>query len=102
MHLFRRVTGFRDLFSGSVEGVAVDEDDSAEAVIGDDEILLAELRIVQSLDSDGDLHVYDLSRSSDGQDLEPAKALELVEWARASVLAPMVYGLIKAYGEANG
>lgn len=85
--LFRRVTGFR--------GQLVPED-----VLDDSELLIAELRIVQSLDADGNIHVYDCSQSSDGSDLEPAKALELLEWGRASVLAPMVYSMIQAFGEA--
>lgn len=66
---------------------------------GDDEIVIAELRIVQAIDADGDIHVYDLSHSSDEGELEPAKALELLEWARASVLAPMVFGMMQAFGE---
>lgn len=74
-----------------------DEDD----VLSQTEIMIAELRIVQSLDSDGDIHVYDCSQSNDGSELEPAKALELIEWARASVLAPMVYNMIQAFGEAE-
>ena len=67
--------------------------------VDENEILVAELRVVQSLDANGDIHVYDLSQSSDGTELEPAKALELLEWARASVLAPMVYGMMQAFGE---
>lgn len=72
---------------------------SDENTISENEILLAELRIVQSLDSDGDIHVYDLSRSNDGTELEPSKQLELLEWARASVLAPMVHAMMQAWGE---
>lgn len=68
-----------------------------EELISQNEILVAELRIVQSMDADGDIHVYDVSQSSDGSDLEPSKALELIEWARASVLAPMVYGMMQAF-----
>lgn len=68
-----------------------------ESVLSESEIMVAELRIMQSLDADGQIHVYDLSQSNDGSELEPAKALELCEWARASVLAPMVYGMIQAY-----
>lgn len=69
------------------------------ASISADEILLADLRIVQSMDSDGDIHVYDLSVGSDGGELEPSKQLELLEWGRASVLAPMVYQMMRAYEE---
>lgn len=65
-------------------------------VVAEDEILIGQLNIVQSLDAQGDLHVYDLSRSSDGGELEPSKALELIEFARASILAPMVLSMIEA------
>lgn len=78
----RRATGFRS---------AVD--------ISENEIMVADLRIVQSLDNEGQIHVYDLSRSNDGSELEPSKMLELLEWARASVLAPMVYGMMQACAE---
>lgn len=67
--------------------------------ISENEILIAELRIIQSMDSEGNIHVYDVSQSNDGSELEPAKQLELLEWARASVLAPMVYGMMEAFGE---
>lgn len=67
------------------------------ASISADEILLADLRIVQSMDSDGDIHVYDLSVGSDGGELEPSKQLELLEWARASVLAPMVWSMMQCF-----
>lgn len=80
----RRVTGFDG--SGSVSD-GLDEN----------EILVAELRIMQTLDSEGQIHVYDCSQSNDGSELEPAKALELLEWARASVLAPMVWGMMNAF-----
>lgn len=85
--LFLRGIGFR--------GQLVSED-----VLDDSELLIAELRVIQALDADGNIHVYDVSQSSDGSDLEPAKALELIEWARAAVLAPMVYSMIQAFGEA--
>lgn len=87
----RRATGSKG------GGFVADEDD----VLSQTEIMIAELRIVQSLDSDGDIHVYDCSQSNDGSELEPSKALELIEWARASVLAPMVYGMIQAFGESE-
>lgn len=87
--LFRRATGSEDR-SGIV---------SDDYSVSQDEILVAEVRIVQSLDADGDIHIYDLSRGSDGGDLEPAKQLELLEWARASVLAPMVYSMMQAFAE---
>lgn len=70
-----------------------------EALLSENEIMVAELRIMQTLDADGQIHVYDLSQSNDGSDLEPSKALELCEWARASVLAPMVWGMMQAFGE---
>lgn len=70
-----------------------------DSVLSEHEIMVAELRIMQSLDADGQIHVYDLSQSNDGSDLEPSKALELCEWARASILAPMVYGMMQAFGE---
>lgn len=72
-----------------------------ESLLDENEIMVAELRIMQTLDGDGQIHVYDLSQSNDGSDLEPAKALELCEWARASVLAPMVYGMMKAFEESQ-
>jgi hypothetical protein len=72
---------------------------SDEPAVSENEIMVAEVRIVQSMDSEGQIHVYDMSQSSDGTEIEPSKALELIEWARASVLAPMVYGLMQAYGE---
>lgn len=87
--LFRRATG-------SEERSGIVPDDYA---VSEDEILVAEVRIVQSLDADGDIHIYDLSRGSDGGDLEPAKQLELLEWARASVLAPMVYSMMQAFAD---
>lgn len=62
----------------------------------DSGVMVAELRIVQSLDSEGNMHVYDLSRSNDDSAIDPSKALELLEWARASVLAPMVLQIIQA------
>lgn len=71
----------------------------SDEAINQNEILVAELRIVQSMDADGGIHVYDVSQSSDGSELEPSKALELIEWARASVLAPMVYGMVQAFSE---
>ena len=67
--------------------------------INENELLVAELRIVQSMDAEGQIHVYDMSRSSDDSELEPSKALELIEWARAAVLAPMVYGMMQAFAE---
>lgn len=73
----------------------------SDELINQSEILVAELRIVQSMDADGDIHVYDVSQSSDGSDLEPSKALELIEWARASVLAPMVYGMMQAFDDSE-
>ena len=73
-----------------------------DSVLSQAEIMIAELRIVQSLDADGDIHVYDVSQSNDGSELEPAKALELIEWARASVLAPMVYAMMQAFGDDGG
>lgn len=73
----------------------------SDDILSEHEIMVAELRIVQSLDSDGQIHVYDMSRSNDGSELEPSKALELLEWARASVLAPMVYGMMQAFGESE-
>jgi hypothetical protein len=82
--LFRRVIGFLKEFIVS-------------DALSDAEIMVAELRIVQSMDSDGSIHVYDVSQSNDGSELEPSKALELIEWARASVLAPMVYGMMQAF-----
>lgn len=72
---------------------------SDDPLISDNEIMVADLRIMQSVDADGQIHVYDLSQSCDGTELEPSKALELLEWARASVLAPMVYGMMQAFGE---
>jgi hypothetical protein len=72
-----------------------------EPAISENEIMVAEVRIVQSMDSEGQIHVYDMSQSSDGTEIEPSKALELIEWARASVLAPMVFGLMQAYGESE-
>ena len=75
---------------------------SDEPAVSENEIMVAEVRIVQSMDSEGQIHVYDMSQSSDGTEIEPSKALELIEWARASVLAPMVYGLMQAYGEFEG
>lgn len=73
----------------------------SDDILSEHEIMVAELRIVQSLDSDGQIHVYDMSRSNDGSELEPSKALELLEWARASVLAPMVYSMMQAFGESE-
>ena len=87
--LFRRATGSEG--GKMVDGPAVSEN----------EIMVAEVRIVQSMDSEGQIHVYDMSQSSDGTEIEPSKALELIEWARASVLAPMVFGLMQAYGESE-
>ena len=81
---------------GSERGSGVSDE-----LINQSEILVAELRIVQSMDADGDIHVYDVSQSSDGSDLEPSKALELIEWARASVLAPMVYGMMQAFDDSE-
>lgn len=72
-----------------------------DEILGDDEIMVAELRIVQSLDQDGQIHVYDVSRSNDGGEIEPSKQLELLEWARASVLAPMVWGMMQAFAESD-
>lgn len=72
---------------------------SDDELIDQNEILVSELRIVQTLDGNGDIHVYDVSQSSDGSELEPSKALELIEWARASVLAPMIYGMMQTFGE---
>ena len=72
-----------------------------EPAISENEIMVAEVRIVQSMDEEGQIHVYDMSQSSDGTEIEPSKALELIEWARASVLAPMVFGLMQAYGESE-
>lgn len=74
-------------------------DDDYDALLSENEIMVAELRIMQTLDADGQIHVYDISHSSDGSEIEPSKALELCEWARASVLAPMVWGMMQAYGE---
>ena len=74
---------------------------SGDPEISENEIMVAELRIVQSMDEEGQIHVYDMSQSSDGTDIEPSKALELIEWARASVLAPMVYGMMQLYGESE-
>jgi hypothetical protein len=73
----------------------------SDGVVSDNEIMIAELRIVQSLDADGDIHVYDASQSSDGTEIEPAKALELIEWARASVLAPMVFQMMRAFEDSG-
>lgn len=73
--------------------------DDYDSLMSDSEIMVAELHVMQTLDSDGQIHVYDLSQSNDGSELEPAKALELIEWARASVLAPMVYGMMQAFAE---
>ena len=73
----------------------------SDEVLDDQEILIAELRIVQSLDAQGDIHVYDVSQSNDGSEIDPSKALELIEWARASVLAPMVYSMMQAFGESQ-
>lgn len=87
--LFRRAIGSEDR----------SEIMSDDYSVSQDEILVAEVRIVQSLDGDGDIHIYDLSRGSDGGDLEPAKQLELLEWARASVLAPMVYSMMQAFAD---
>lgn len=84
------------LVTGSERGSGVSDE-----LINQSEILVAELRIVQSMDADGDIHVYDVSQSSDGSDLEPSKALELIEWARASVLAPMVYGMMQAFDDSE-
>lgn len=74
---------------------------SDEPAVSENEIMVAEVRIVQSMDSEGQIHIYDMSQSSDGTEIEPSKALELIEWARASVLAPMVFGLMQAYGESE-
>lgn len=87
--LFLPVIGFRKAWCSVVD----------ESIVSDSELMVAELHIMQSMDKDGLIHVYDLSRSNDGSELEPSKALELLEWARASVLAPMVYQMIQAYGE---
>ena len=74
---------------------------SDDPAVSESEIMVAELRIVQSMDSEGQIHVYDMSQSSDGTEIEPSKALELSEWARASILAPMVYGMMQAFGESE-
>lgn len=74
-------------------------DDSVDSVISDEEIMVADLHIMQSMDKDGLIHVYDLSRSNDGSELEPSKALELLEFARASVLAPMIMRFMQSYEE---
>jgi hypothetical protein len=74
---------------------------SDDPAVSESEIMVAELRIVQSMDSEGQIHVYDMSQSSDGTEIEPSKALELIEWARASILAPMVYGMMQAFGESE-
>ena len=74
---------------------------SDDPAVSESEIMVAELRIVQSMDSEGQIHVYDMSQSSDGTEIEPSKALELIEWARASILAPMVYGMMQAFGDAE-
>lgn len=71
----------------------------SDEVLDEQEILIAELRIVQSLDAEGNIHVYDVSQSNDGSEIEPSKALELIEWARASVLAPMVYSMMKNFSD---
>lgn len=84
--------------TGFDERLAMLDDDE---ILGDDEIMVAELRIVQSLDQDGQIHVYDVSRSNDGGEIEPSKQLELLEWARASVLAPMVWGMMQAFAESD-
>lgn len=74
---------------------------SDDSAISESEIMVAELRIVQSMDAYGQIHVYDMSQSSDGTEIEPSKALELIEWARASILAPMVYGMMQAFGDSE-
>jgi hypothetical protein len=73
----------------------------SDGVVSEHEIMIAELRIVQSLDADGNIHVYDVSQSNDGSEIEPAKALELIEWARASVLAPMVYQMMRVFEDSG-
>jgi hypothetical protein len=73
----------------------------SDEAVSESEIMVAELRIVQSMDCEGQIHVYDMSQSSDGTEIEPSKALELIEWARASILAPMVYGMMQAFGESE-
>lgn len=73
----------------------------SDEVLDEQEILIAELRIVQSLDANGDIHVYDASQSNDGSGIEPSKALELIEWARASVLAPMVFQMMRAFEDSG-
>ena len=56
-------------------------------------VVLHELRIVEYLAPDGSLMWQDLSHSH-GDDIEPGKAYELMERARAAQLLPIVFDMI--------
>lgn len=60
------------------------------------QLKLNELRVIEYMDADGEIRVVDLSQDNAGGEINPAKQLELIEWARASVTAPMVLAMVQA------
>lgn len=62
-------------------------------------VFLAELKITKFLGPDGSIQVYDASCDNSGEEIDPSVALELIEWARASVLAPMVWSMMRQFDE---
>ncbi|ASR87136.1 hypothetical protein J4T94_gp080 [Mycobacterium phage Krypton555] len=62
---------------------------------GDDgNLLVAELRIIQYIDADGNLNTVDFSQGAGGVELEENDYAKLLDWARAFVLAPKVAAIL--------
>ncbi|UJQ87107.1 hypothetical protein SEA_VETRIX_101 [Mycobacterium phage Vetrix] len=57
-------------------------------------IMVAELRIVQYIDSEGTLNTVDLSQGPGGAELEEQAYSQLLDWGHAFALAPKVAAIL--------
>ncbi|ADL71060.1 hypothetical protein SEQ_HALENA_97 [Mycobacterium phage Halena] len=59
-------------------------------------LMVAELRIVQYIDSEGTLNTVDLSQGPGGKELAEEEYSQLIDWAQAFTIAPKVAAILAA------
>ncbi|MBO0676844.1 hypothetical protein JRC04_05150 [Mycolicibacterium sp. S2-37] len=63
----------------------------------DKAVVLNQLHVVEYMAEDGQIYHTDISKGSDGLDLELGKVLELAEWVKAMNLSPMYIEMVHDY-----
>jgi hypothetical protein len=77
--------------------VEVDMSDDFTGLIPEGSVVLNVLRIVEYMVPSGEIFRHDLSYSSDGEDLDPGSASQLIAWAQAFNIFPMIAPMIHDY-----